>query len=283
MSDIQVHAPDVLPPGALHAAFTEAFADYLAGPFALAAAQWPGFLRRQGVDLAQSRVALRAETILAFALVAPRPELRSWRLATMGAVPAARGTGAAAALLDDFARRAGGAAIERIELECFAQNERALRLYRSRGFEVVHELRGYVRAAGSPPLPGDGAAGEEVSIESAFDWLDTASRDIGELPFQVTAAALREHAAGALKARRTARAQLVFAGSGGDAITVHSLVDRDPTQAGAAALVGALVRDYPSHRIAVPQLQRPDLGGNALDRLRFSRQPLFQFFMRKRL
>jgi hypothetical protein len=81
---------DAVASAALQRAFGLAFADYLIGPFVLSPEQWPGFLRRQGVDLSLSRVLTRSgEEVLAFAFVAPRPEIRRWRLATMGALPVA--------------------------------------------------------------------------------------------------------------------------------------------------------------------------------------------------
>ena len=65
---------DQLAPDALHAAFVRAFADYLIGPFNLALDQWPGVVRRQGVDLSLGRAAIDTEgNVLAFSLVAPRP------------------------------------------------------------------------------------------------------------------------------------------------------------------------------------------------------------------
>lgn len=280
-----MHDPDLVPadqvaPADLHAAFTAAFADYLIGPFTLPLDQWPRFTGRQGVDLALSRAALVKEAVFAFALVAPRPGLGTWRLATMGAVPAARGGGSAPRLLDDFIARAAAAGCRQVELECFAQNERALRLYRSRGFETVHELQGYSLAAAGPVAADDGGV-EAVSLEEAFAWLDRASTERGDLPLQVTPISLRAQPV-PLSALRRGSAQIVFAAAA-DTVTIHSLVDQEPGQAAAQALVAQLVRQHPGYRITVPQLQRPDLGGRALERLGFQRAPLHQLMMRKGL
>jgi len=287
MLEFHVRAAVDLASDELHAAFAEAFGDYLAGPFSLPVAQWPQFLRRQSVDMVQSRAAMQGDAVLAIALVAPRPMLRSWRLAMMGALPQARGAGAAPALLDDFVERAAAAGMTHVELECFAQNERALRLYRSRGFEVLHPLRGYTRAADATQRAAMARSGDDafdVSIESAFDWLDAAARDLGDLPMQVTSPCLRAHpGTSPLSARRMGAAQVVYALPGDDVLTIQSLVDRGAGQAQAGSLVAGLMHDYPSRRIAVPQLQRPDLGGDALERLGFEQLPLHQFFMRRRL
>lgn len=283
MTDLVFKTAGTLAPEALHQAFSAAFSDYLIGPFQLSVSQWPRFLARQGAQLALSRAALRGGKVISFAFVAPRPELGSWRLAAMGSVPEARGSGAAAALLDDFVQRAAEAGMQRVELECFARNERALRLYEGRGFQRVHELHGYARAAGESRRPAaPAAAGLAVALQDAFDWLDAASRARGDLPLQVTAASLREQPV-PLMAWRRGSAQMVFADAGGETaageLTVLSLVDLDPAQRDAEALLAALLHERPGKRFAVPQLQRRDLGGDALHRQGFAPLPLHQWLM----
>jgi ribosomal protein S18 acetylase RimI-like enzyme len=259
----------------LHQAFGTAFADYLIGPFQLTLAQWPVFLARQAISLNDSRVALRDGAIAAFAFTAPRPSLASWRLGTMGAVPQARGTGVAGLLLDDFITRAKAAGLRRVELECFAQNERGLRLYQGRGFETIAPLYGYSLAAAGA---GSESGGDEVSLADAYDWLDAS----GDLPLQVTRASLQALPV-ALRARRRGQAQVVYSQAADGAVTLHSLVDRDAAQAEAEALVGGLLREMKGCRFSVPQLQLPHAGGDALVRLGFERLPLHQVWMRRAL
>ena len=281
MDELSFTPADAVAPGVLHAAFAAAFSDYLLGPFNLPLDQWPVFVGRQGADLALSRVAWQGGRLLAFALVAPRPEIGHWRLATMGAVREARGSGAAPALLDDFIARAGAAGMRGVELECFAQNERAVRLYRGRGFEAVHPLYGYVRTGGTPVQQESGAAEPPaIALPDAFAWLEECNLELGDLPLQVTPVSLRALPV-ALQAWREGSAQLVFSLGGTDALTVHSLVDRSAPQLDAQALLAHLVRHHADRRIVVPQLQRPDLGGDALERMGFERQPLHQLLMRR--
>lgn len=279
MPALAIVGADTIEPARLHSAFAAAFADYLIGPFELPLAQWPQFLARQGVDLVPSRIAIDGADPIAFCLVAPRPESGSWRLGTMGALPAARGSGAAPALLDDFIGRARAAGMAAVELECFAQNLRALRLYQGRGFGVVDALHGYQRAAG--PAPGVAlAAASMVGLEDAFDWLDTC-RDAGcALPLQVTPRALRV-ASVPLQAWRRNEAQLLFSLHAEGRIQVHSLVDRSPAQRDAGELVAALLARHPECSVHVPQLQRHAVGGAALERLGFTRLPLHQLWMRR--
>ncbi|MFO1252782.1 MAG: GNAT family N-acetyltransferase [Inhella sp.] len=276
MTDTAFVPADQLPAAVLHEAFSQAFSDYLIGPFQLSLAQWPGFLARQAVDLSLSRVALDAAgQPLAFAFVAPRTG--RWRLATMGATPAARGSGAAPALLDDFIHRARAAGQQAVELEVFAQNERAVRLYQSRGFETVHELLGFERAASGAAAQAPGF--DALPREQALQWLRT--HEPADLPLQVSATVLERHPS-AWTAWQTGQAQLVWT-EAGERVQILSLVDLSPAQADAERLVAALAAAEPTRGLFVPQLQRMDLGGAALRRLGFESPALCQWLMRRPL
>lgn len=275
MTAITLIPADAVPAEQLHASFRAAFADYLIGPFEIPLAQWPTLLARQGIDLGLSRAAMRGDELLAFAFAAPRE--RRWRLGTMGAVPAARGSGAAPMLLDDFMARAAAAGMAEVELEVFAQNERARRLYEGRGFSVLHELHGY----DAPPLGGEPRITleplEPVGREQAFAWFE--GLDLPDLPLQVTPRAMGASPS-VLQALRIGKAQIVYAESSPEQIGVASLIDADPAQADARSLVQALRERYAERRISVPALQRLDVGGQALRDCGFVPQPLHQLLMR---
>ncbi|MDP3619644.1 MAG: GNAT family N-acetyltransferase [Ramlibacter sp.] len=287
MPEYEIRPASHIEPAILHGAFREAFSDYLIGPFTLGLDQWPQFLERHTIELTQSRVAMRRGDVVAFALVAPRPRIAAWRLATMGAIRSARGSGAAPALLDDFIGRARAAQVEWVELECFAQNERALRLYASRGFEAISPLYGYVREGrtmmdATVDAPVSTAEVDAIDLGDAFGFIDSVDFRLRNLPLQVTPASLRA-IEGTLHAMRCGDAVIVYVETGPEALTVHSLVDADPAQTDAQSLIAALIEDHPRHRIVVPQLQRPDVGGDAMERMGFVRQPLHQVLMRKAL
>lgn len=275
-----VSAPELVPadgvdPARLHGAFGRAFADYVGGAFHLALEDWPGFLRRQGVLLDASRVALQHGEPVAFAFVAPRPARRRWRLATMGAVPEARGTGAAGALMADMLARAAAAGAEAAELEVFAQNERASRLYARHGFEPRWPLHGHA-VTGEPATPGEPPAAVELTAAQA--WLERAEAHVPDLPLQVGAHALATAPPG-WQAWQRGSAQLVWSGDASATVQVRSLVDLDPAQHDAEVLVRALAARQAGATLVVPPLQRPDLGGEALERAGWVRQPLWQWMM----
>ena len=272
---------DAFAPADLHAAQLAAFADYVAGPVQMTADQWPSFLQRQGIDLARSRVAVLDGRIVALALACPRPDVARWRLAAMGASPAARGTGAAPALLDDFLDRARQAGAGFAELECFAANERALRLYRGRGFEDVWPLNGWKPGAGPAPAPAPAEpAIRTVAREAALAWLAEAGRAAAWLPFQGTARSLSAQAR-PLTGWRHGGAQLIFSVVEGTPTTIHSLVDLDPGLRDAEALALALRRTHPD--AVAPALLPDAVGGDALRRAGFEREALNQVLLRRPL
>jgi len=272
---------DTLSEADLHAATIAAFADYLAGPFQMTLEQFPSFIARQGIALARSRLAVRDGAIGAFAFVCPRPEVGRWRLGVMGALPAARGTGAAPALLDDFIARAEAERLPWVELECFAENERALRLYRSRGFEVISALNGWKLPEGaSPAAPAPAAGVQVVDREHALGWLAQADRRLEWLPFpnsdRCMAAQVRP-----LSFWQCGSAQLVFSVVEGTPTQIHSLVDLDPALRDAEALARAVAAAHPD--AFAPPILRDDFGGEGLRRAGFAPHGMSQVLMRRKL
>ena len=246
------------------------------------------------VDLAGSYVAVDGGTgaILAFSFMDSNFGTKSdrTRIGAFGAVPEARGTGLAKQLLKRVIDDARASGAPHIELECFAQNERAIRLYLGAGFQSLYDLRGYTRDA----APGEAVAGSssdlssfEVSSADAQKWLDAHLGDskISWLPFQV-GWVWREMPSG------VARFFLARNPDGNDALMVcygakdeskeirAQLIDTEADrQEGARALIRALIAAYPGKKIDVSPLQRPDLGGDALEAEGFKRQELHQQFM----
>jgi GNAT superfamily N-acetyltransferase len=120
--------------------FERAFAGYLV-PVRVAPRGLELRNRIAHVDLFASLIAWRDGEPVALAEIARRG--RRSRVAAMGVVAEARGTGVGAKLLGwviDAARARGDSGLI---LECFASNERALRLYRRAGFVVSRRLVGW--------------------------------------------------------------------------------------------------------------------------------------------
>jgi GNAT superfamily N-acetyltransferase len=266
----------------LHSATVTAFSDYLAGPMQMTLAQWPSFVGRQGVDFARSRVAVQDGAITAFAFACPRADDCRWRLAVMGALPAARGSGAAPALLDDFLARAKSEGMAHVELECFAANERALRLYRSRGFEVVSPLNGWKLpdVATAPVRDTATRQAREIDRATAFALLEEAGRRIAWLPFQ-NGARCQSAQVRPLTFWQCGSALLLFSVLEGTPTQIHVLIDLDPSLHDAETLAHAIRAAHPD--AFAPPILRDDLGGAGLARAGFVRQDLNQVLMRRAL
>jgi GNAT superfamily N-acetyltransferase len=273
---------DTLAPADLHAATVAAFADYLVGPFQMTLQQYGSFIGRQGVDLARSRAAVQADTgaIGAFAFVCPRADTGRWRLGVMGALPAARGTGAAPALLDDFIARAKAEGLPWVELECFAGNERALRLYRSRGFEAVCALNGWKAPDDAAPATAAATGVRPVDRATAFAWLAEADVRLADMPFPNTDRSLSAQER-PLAFWQCGGAQLVFSVLEGTPTQVHSLIDHDPALRDAETLAHALRAAHPD--AFAPPILRDDLGGEALRRAGFAPHGMSQVLMKRKL
>jgi GNAT superfamily N-acetyltransferase len=131
-----------VPTDGIRDCLNEAFSDYLIRLPRFEQDSWGSFLHRQGVDIGLSRVGLTGDRVISFALVTPR-SADCWRVAVMGARPEARGTGIAPRLLDETIADAQSRKLSSVELEVFAQNTRALRLYQSRGMTLASELKAF--------------------------------------------------------------------------------------------------------------------------------------------
>jgi len=133
--------------------------------------------RIEHVDLFASQIALHGAEPVALALIARRG--RRSRLAAMGVVVRARGSGVARALLDRLILDGRARGDETLILECIASNERALRLYRRAGFVETRRLVGW-RAGGLV-----GVAQPVVEIDPAELGRRLARSEHDALPWQL--------------------------------------------------------------------------------------------------
>jgi hypothetical protein len=124
---------------------------------------------------------------------------------------------------------------------------------------------------------------QPVSRGEACAWLDQqALPRLPDLHLQATPVAL---SAGVLPvtAWRLGGAQLIHSQLDDATLSVASLLDLDPAQRDARTLVQQLRAVHPAMAVRVPQLQRMDLGGQALADSGFEPLPLHQQLMWKRL
>jgi len=264
--------------GALREAFNASFADYLIRFPTLDDEGWRTFVTRQGIDLSLSFAATQGSDVVAFAMITPRPGART-RIAVMGARPEARGTGIAKRLLDDAVSAALARGDRWIELEAFAQNVRAVALYRSRAFEPVTALYGFI-ASQREGLAQD-ADVREASREDASRFAAAIDRDDPTLlPWQVGGEAILA-LPGNVRAWRYGAGQMVFQDS--DPITVISLLERGEGHGDSLRLIAALRHVFPERELRAPQLHREEGPARAFDEAGWTRQELHQLYLRRQL
>lgn len=259
---------------AIRDCLNEAFSDYLIRMPTFEAGSWPSFLHRQGVDLALSRVGVRHDKVEAFSLVTSRGTDR-WRVAVMGARLAARGTGIAPRLLDETMSDAQSRGLRSVELEVFAQNERAFRLYQSRGMNPATGLHGFEAPAGRQganipvtAVTHQAAARRANEIEAGAD---------KPLPWQVCGDAILRMP-GVPHCWQHETAQVVFTELTG-LVQVLSLLDSSPDYRNAGALLAALRATHADDVLRAPQLQAEHGPAQAFRSAGWMQAPLYQHLM----
>jgi GNAT superfamily N-acetyltransferase len=270
---------------ALAACFTDAFEGYLAGTIVLTGAALPGFLRRQGADLALSRCVSVDGRLAGLAFVGEFDGRR--RVGGMGVRHEARGTGASRRLLERVIDDARAAGMHAVELEVFAQNTPALRLYRALGFGEIAALWGFTREPATEGrederyaydlAEGDAREPLALTLDDAADWL--LAHGPRDLPYQASGHALRRTDP-ATRVWRLGQALMAALEVPDGPLIVPLLVDADPAQADARRLLAHLARRWPAHRVRVPQLMRDDVAAQAFRAAGFAALPLHQLHMR---
>ena len=162
--------------GDLAQLFERAFAGYIV-PIRATPSAMETRNRIEHVDLFASQIALHGATPVALALIARRG--RKSRVAAMGVVLEARGSGVAQALLDKIIGDARARGDDSLVLECIASNERAFRLYRRAGFVTARRLVGWRAGALAPE------AQPIVEVDPAELGRVLARSDDGGLPWQL--------------------------------------------------------------------------------------------------
>lgn len=259
---------------AIRDCLNDAFSDYLIRMPTFDAMAFDGFLHRQGVDLSLSRVGARDGRVMSFALVTPRGA-DCWRIAVMGARPEARGSGLAPRLLDDTISNARSRQLRSVELEVFAQNVRAFRLYQSRGMQPATVLHGFEAPIGSrrAHLPV-----RSVTLETGADRACEIEANCAvALPWQVCGEAILRLPLTAL-CWQSGDAQLVFTEQPG-LIVVLSLLDSDSAMTGAIDLLSALRASYPEAVLRAPQLQAEHGPSLAFKAAGWVQAELYQYLM----
>lgn len=264
---------------ALARLFSAAFADYLLPLHMPDGASLAAWVRANGVDLLHSRVLCEDEAPVGFAFMNVTGDTA--RVASFDVVPAARGRGTAATLVETVLDQARERGERRVLLEVFEQNERAARLYARHGFRVVRRLYGWQRPAAAGPEEGPGEVASPRASAEAVDALRDV-RPYPALPWQLSAHA-RAKLPATVEHHRSAGGSLLVARMPKEMLVRGLVPASDPPaiDALAALLRGAAAQD-PALAWRAPQLF-PEEWSGVFEGAGFERLPLNQFEMHRAL
>lgn len=253
--------------------FNEAFTGYIGGNFNFTAAGLARFISRDNVDLALSQVFYRDEQPVGFGYVARR----GWtsRLAGFGIIPAASGAGVGKAAMTAMVEQARGRGDRDYLLEVIEQNERAVRLYKGVGFEIVRRLVGY--AAENPT--GEAADLHQIDVYEAAQVV--VQHGAPDLPWQVAGANLMRHSPPDM-AYELDGAYAVISSPDAPAIVLRALIVPPELrrQGRASRLLRGLFAAYPQKQWMVSATCPEEIGGELLAGFGFKRQAISQWQMR---
>ena len=234
-------------------------------PITLNMAAFLDMVRKDGVDLAISRVLVADAEPVGIALLAHR----GWtsRLAAMGIAHEMRGKGAGSWFMDKLIAEACERGEHEMVLEVIEQNEPAVHLYKKCGFEIVRRLIGLLCRdtieEGPHPLT-------EIDIHQAARLLS--QHGLPDLPWQLSAETLAQMHPPAC-AYRNSEACVVISNPAVDDIVVWSLFveSRARGHGLGTETLKAVMAKHPGRRWHVPALLPEELG-KVFERAGFERE-----------
>ena len=167
------------------ALFTRGFEGYFV-PIQMTHAALQTMIRRDGVDLAESRVLIKDNEPIGVALIARR----GWtsRLAAMGIVTEARNGGVGTWAMKQLIEEARARGEKEMLLEVIEQNTAGVKLYRKVGFETVRRLVGYKLE--NPQVKSKGRI-EEIDIRELAKLIS--AHGLKDLPWQLSGETIAQH------------------------------------------------------------------------------------------
>ena len=257
--------------------FTQGFSDYFV-PLPASPALLATMARTDSVDLAVSRVALLDGVPVGAALIARR----GWtsRLAGMALVPAARGRGVGRALMDQLLAEASHRGERTMVLEVIEQNDPAVKLYESCGFEKVRRLTGH---AGKPSAAPDADVAGLREIDARELAQLVSAHGLPDLPWQLSAETVAHATPPAIAFRLGASAALI-SNPAAEAIGLRAIVtERDARGRGSSlALLRALFARFPGKEWRASAIYPEEMGPTFVA-AGLARTPLSQWQMTRAL
>ena len=250
------------------------FEDYVV-PIHFNADMFTNMLRKDGIDLADSRVLIADDEACGIALIACRRARRTNRVAAMGIARETRSQGAGTWFMDRLIKDAHQRGDCEMVLEVIEQNEPAVRLYRKSGFESVRRLVGFICKGGEQREKS-----HLYEIELAEMEYLLLHHGLADLPWQLSGASLTRMTP-APHAFRKGQAYVVVSNPGSEHVVIWSvLVEKSARGNGLGTdILKTLVANYAGKTWHVPAIF-PEEFSKVFERAGFEKETLSQWQMK---
>lgn len=216
-------------------------------------------LRRDGVDLLESRVFLKDDHPVGLALIARR----GWtsRLAAMGIVADLRNGGLGTWAMNQLLQEARARGEKEMQLEVITQNTAGVRLYEKVGFEKMRRLAGYkLESPQAAPNEILDLKLEEIDIRTLARLV--AYHGLPDLPWQLSGASIMQHTPPS-RAFRLDDAYCLISNPKADTIAIWSLLVKARSRGAGLSpiLLKTLFAHFPGKTWRVPALYPEEICG----------------------
>jgi GNAT superfamily N-acetyltransferase len=237
-------------------------------------------LRKDGIDLADSRVLLAQDRACGVALIACRSSLHASRVAAMGIAKETRGKGAGSWFMKTLIDEACERGDREMELEVIEQNEPAGKLYRTYGFDSVRRLVGYTHS-GKSVRENEGSALHEIDLREMGRLIS--QYGLPDLPWQLSGESISE-----MKppphAFREGPAYIVISNPEAEHVVIWSLLV-EPQARGSrlgTRILKRVIAQHAGKTWHVPAIFPEELG-NVFEQAGFEKEKLSQWQMKLKL
>lgn len=233
-------------------------------------------VRKDGIDLTSSRVLLKGDNPIGIALIARR----GWtsRLAAMGVAKEYRGMGAGSWFMEYLIHEAHQRGEREMLLEVIEQNQPAVRLYQSCGFESMRRLIGFIRRDAVEDVPGQL---EEVDIHTVASLIT--QHGLPDLPWQLSGESIAQTNPPSRAYCKGQAYTIITNPESSDVVFWSLLVEPAARGHGLGTdLLKAVIAQHPHKTWHIPALLPEELG-IVYERAGFVREELSQWQMRLRL
>jgi GNAT superfamily N-acetyltransferase len=250
---------------------THGFEGYLV-PIQINDHQLQTMIRRDGVDLAESRILLKDGKPLGVALIARR----GWtsRLAAMGIVAEARNIGAGSWMMEKLVAEARVRGDKEMVLEVIEQNAPAVHLYQKFGFEITRRLVGF--RLENPQVTSDDEL-EEIDVREMGRLISLYG--LCDLPWQISAETIALHTP-PTRSYKLDDAYIMLTDPDALSVVIWSvLVKADARRSGQGQrTIRAAFSRFPNKAWHVPALCPQEAGG-LFEKMGMTKEGLSQFQM----